>query len=156
MTKSYAGTGLTIRAEEGELVRYRKQRMSEPRDPELSYKELSENEAVTLDLNEELMECVEVETVGYLPPKETTQWKVFISVSQKKNGRVLKIEGKCGDSYTAKINLSHIYLDVDGKKVYISGDKIASGGMEWYLGNQEVPTFKVEEYCSGFVSVFVL
>lgn len=153
MTKSYAGGGLTIRAEKGELVRYRKQQMSKPRNPELPYIELPENEAVTLHLNENLMECAEVEAVGYLPPKETTQWKVFISVSQKKNGQVIKIEGKRDGDLTDAINLSHIYLDVDGKKVYLSGDEEASGGMEWYLGSQVDPTFKVEEYCSGFVSV---
>lgn len=159
MTHSYKGDGLTIQAEAGERVRYRLQQMNQPRDTTKAYTELKENESVTMELNKNLLQCLEVETADgktrYYPPRESTQWKVII---EKENTK-LRVLGQWGDSNeTEEIHLSHIYMNVDGKKVYLSSTEKAQGRNEWQwrIHSAQSPSFHAEEYCKEFVKVIIV
>lgn len=162
MKKAYEGDKLTIQAEAGERVRYRIQRMDQPRDMTNPYTELQEKESFTIRLNEEQLQCLEVETADgkyrYFPPRENTCWKVFIKREKfiKEGNTKLRVLGQWGAAdKTAEIHLSHIYMNVDGKKVYLSSTEKALGRDEWQwrIHSAESLSFQPEKYCKEFVEV---
>lgn len=149
MEYSYAGNVLTIRADKEEKIRYRTQQMIEPWDAEKAYIEIPEGKEVTLTLDTNTMECVEVDSsvdgILRLPTTGAVQNNPW-TVSVTRRGLKLSISGP-------GIHLSHIYMSVGGKKVFLSSTGTIRNGKEWTVSSEQPVVFEVEEYCKGFVTV---
>lgn len=150
MKHSYTGTGLTIQAEKGERVSYRKQSLCDSLNTE-AFTDIPVEQSVSLNLNERQMEWVEVKTedrgIVCLPPREGAEWEIIIECKKTKGGGIeLRVKSP------TNIHLSHIYMDVSGKKVYLSSGR-ATADKVWYLARPSVPKFYAEEYCRRFVDI---
>lgn len=150
MKHSYTGTRLTIQAERGERVSYRKQSLCNSLNTE-AFTDVPVEGGVDLNLNEHQMEWVEIKTEGKgivrLPPREGAEWEIVIKCKKTRSGGIeLRVQSP------TNIHLSHIYMDVGGKKVYLSSGQ-ATADKVWYLDKPSVPKFYAEDYCPDFVDV---
>lgn len=149
MNPIYTGTQLTIQAERGERVSYRKQSLCNFLNTE-PFTDIPIEQSVSLNLNERQMEWVEIKTEGKsivcLPPSEGAEWEIIIECNKTRSGIELRVKSP------TNIHLSHIYMDVGGKKVYLSSGR-ATADKVWYLDKPSVPEFYAEEYCRSFVDI---
>lgn len=153
MKPIFTGTRLTIQAKNGERVSYRKQSLLNPVNTE-AFTDIPFEGSVDLNLNDRQWEWVEVKTEGkdieyYLSRKED-DWEIVIECKKTKGGGIeLRVKSP------ANIHLSHIYMNVGGKKVYLSRGQ-AKADKVWYLDRPSVPKFFAEEYCRDFVDVSLI
>lgn len=153
MKHSYTGTQLTIQAERGERVSYRKQSLCNSLNTE-AFTDIPIEQSVSLNLNEHQMEWVEIKTEGKsvacLPPREDIKWEIVIECKKTKGGGIeLRVKSP------TNIHLSHIYMDVGGKKVYLSRGR-ATADKVWYLDKPRASEFYAEDYCRDFVDVSLI
>lgn len=153
MNLIYTGTRLTIPAKQGERVSYRKQSLCNSLNTE-AFTDVPVEGSVDLNLNDRQMEWVEVKTEGkgieyYLSRKED-DWEIIIECKKTKSGGI-----ELWVKSPTNIHLSHIYMDVGGKKVYLSRGR-ATADKVWYLDKPSVPKFFAEEYCRDFVDVSLI
>lgn len=153
MNPIFKGNRLTIQAKNGERVSYRKQSLLNPLNTE-AFTDIPFEGSLDLNLNDRQKEWVEVKTEGkdiecYLSGKKD-DWEIIIECKKTKSGGIeLRVKSP------TNIHLSHIYMDVSGKKVYLSCGR-ATADKVWYLDRPSVPKFFAEEYCRDFVDVSLI